>query len=78
MSNRKKSDKKKELRVKVVLNIPKDINDKFVEYSKKLGITKSSFIIMATNSFISQQEAVDVLPRLIKKIELNDQKNNDN
>lgn len=62
----KKEFKKSDNSVRVILNVPTEIDKKFRELSSKRGIPKSSMIIFAMSWYLDYQKSLEFMPEMLK------------
>lgn len=62
----KKEFKKSDNSVRVILNVPTEIDKKFRELSLKRGIPKSSMIIFAMSWYLDYQKSLEFMPEMLK------------
>ena len=63
-----KNEKENKNTVRVILNVPEDLNNTFVELSKKRGLTKSNMIIYAMSWFLDYNKSLDLMPKMIEAL----------
>lgn len=63
-----KNEKENINTVRVILNVPEDLNNTFVELSKKRGLTKSNMIIYAMSWFLDYNKSLDLMPKMIEAL----------
>lgn len=62
------SDVKKKNTVRVILNVPEDLNNTFTELAKKRGLLKSNMIIYAMSWYVDYNKSMDMMPKLINLV----------
>lgn len=63
-----KNEKENKNTVRVILNVPEDLNNTFIELSKKRGLTKSNMIIYAMSWFLDYNKSLDLMPKMIEAL----------
>lgn len=63
-----KNEKENKNTVRVILNVPENLNNTFVELSKKRGLTKSNMIIYAMSWFLDYNKSLDLMPKMIEAL----------
>lgn len=63
-----KNEKENKNTVRVILNVPEDLNNTFVELSEKRGLTKSNMIIYAMSWFLDYNKSLDLMPKMIEAL----------
>lgn len=76
MKNKEREEIKKANTVRVILNVPIEIDSKFKELGIKRGIPKSAMILYAMSWYLDYSSNVDILPRIVELIKSVDEKNN--
>lgn len=61
--------------VRVILNIPEELNDTFSVLASKRGLTKSNMIIYAMSWFLDYNNSMDLMPKLIDLVKLKSSNN---
>ena len=51
--------------VRVILNVPVELNDSFVDLARKRGLTKSNMIIYCMSWFLDYSKSIDLMPKMI-------------
>lgn len=69
----KNVEKEKKSTVRVILNVPEDLNNVFNELAKKRGLAKSNMIIYAMSWFLDYNKSMDMMPKLIDLMKLNNE-----
>lgn len=64
-----------ESKVKITLNLPKEIDTYVRQEAARRGIAKTHMIIFALSWYRDYNRTLDLMPKLIDKIDLNDLKN---
>ena len=72
-----KNEKEGKNTIRVILNVPEDLNNTFIELSKKRGLTKSNMIIYAMSWFLDYNRSMDMMPKLFDYIKFNPDEIND-
>lgn len=62
------SDVKKKNTVRVILNVPEDLNNIFIELANKRGLLKSNMIIYAMSWFVDYNKSMDMMPKLLNLV----------
>lgn len=62
------SDIKKKNTVRVILNVPEDLNNTFTELANKRGLLKSNMIIYAMSWYVDYNKSMDMMPKLINLV----------
>lgn len=57
--------------VRVILNIPEELNETFSQLALKRGLTKSNMIIYSMSWFLDYNKSLDIMPKLIDFIRFN-------
>lgn len=57
--------------VRVILNVPSELNEEFKNLALKRGITKSSMIIYSMSWFLDYSRSLDIIPKFIDVIKSN-------
>lgn len=78
MKNPENEKKMKENTVRVILNVPNELDEQFKDLAIKRGITKSSMIIYAMSWFLDYNRGLDNTVRFIDLISSNPQLLNTN
>lgn len=60
-----KNEKENKSTVRVILNVPEELNNTFAELAKKRGLTKSNMIIYSMSWFLDYNKSMDLMPKLI-------------
>ena len=60
-----KNEKESKSTVRVILNVPEELNNTFADLAKKRGLTKSNMIIYAMSWFLDYNKSMDLMPKLI-------------
>lgn len=50
--------------VRVILNVPEDLNNSFSDLAKTRGLSKSNMIIYAMSWFLDYNKSMDMMPRM--------------
>ena len=66
-----KNEKENKSTVRVILNVPEELNNTFAELAKKRGLTKSNMIIYSMSWFLDYNKSMDFKQRLRKSKSLN-------
>lgn len=74
MKNPEREKIKRDNTVRVILNVPKDIDEQFKELGIKRGIPKSSMILYAMSWYLDYSTSVDLMPKIIDLIRLSEKK----
>ena len=59
-------------KIRVVLNIPKELDDYVREEAKRRGIAKTHMIIFALSWYRDYNRSMDLMPQLIDKLDVKD------
>lgn len=51
--------------VRVILNVPDDLNETFVKLSEKRGLKKSQMMIFALSWFVDYNKSMDMMPKMV-------------
>lgn len=51
--------------VRVILNVPEELNNTFTELAKKRGLTKSNMIIYSMSWFLDYNNSMDLMPKML-------------
>lgn len=73
MKNSENEKKMKDNTIRVILNVPNELDEQFKDLAIKRGITKSSMIIYAMSWFLDYNRSLDIMPKLIDVIKANPQ-----
>ena len=65
MKNPEREKIKKENTNRVILNVPKEIDEKFQELSIKRGLAKSHMILFAMSWYLDYSNSLDLMPKMI-------------
>lgn len=65
MKNSENEKIKRNNTTRVILNVPKEIDERFQDLSKKRGIAKSSMILYAMSWYLDYSNTMDLMPKLI-------------
>lgn len=68
MRNPENEKKFKENTVRVILNVPNDLDLQFKELAIKRGIPKSSMIIYSMSWFLDYNKSLDLMPKMIEAL----------
>ena len=60
-----KNEKENKSTIRVILNVPEELNNTFAELAKKRGLTKSNMIIYSMSWFLDYNKSMDLMPKLI-------------
>ena len=60
-----KNGKESKNTVRVILNVPEELNNTFSDLAKKRGLTKSNMIIYSMSWFLDYNKSMDLMPKLI-------------
>ncbi|MBS5858496.1 MAG: hypothetical protein KIC60_08475 [Clostridium sp.] len=60
-----KNGKESKNTVRVILNVPEELNNTFADLAKKRGLTKSNMIIYSMSWFLDYNKSMDLMPKLI-------------
>lgn len=52
----------------VLVNIPIELDNRYLELSKKLGVSKTATILIAMNWYLDYRDTMNVLPDTIEAI----------
>lgn len=66
MRNPENEKKLKENTVRVILNVPNDLDLQFKELAVKRGIPKSSMIIYSMSWFLDYNKSLDLMPKMLE------------
>lgn len=61
-------------KVRVTLNIPKEVDDYVREEAERRGIAKTHMIIFALSWYRDYNRSMDLMPKLIDKLDMNIEK----
>ena len=84
MKNPEREKIKKENTNRVILNVPKEIDEKFQELAIKRGLAKSHMILFAMSWYLDYNNSLDLMPKMIDALknipnnEISNQTNEDN
>ena len=56
--------------VRVILNIPEELNEEISELAYKRGLTKSNMIIYSMSWFLDYSKSIDFMPKLLNLVKL--------
>lgn len=73
-----KSEEKNKNTVRVILNVPEELNKTFTELANRRGLTKSNMIIYAMSWFLDYSKSMDMMPKLIDLVKINNEDLNKN
>lgn len=69
MAKNKENDRlMKENSIRIILNVPNELADTFMELAAKRGITRSSMIIYAMSWFLDYNKSLDLMPKMIEAL----------
>ena len=51
--------------VRVILNLPENLDEKFSDLAHRRGITKSNMIIYSMSWFLDYNRSIELMPKLI-------------
>lgn len=77
MEDMKEEKVKKEDTCRVILNVPKSLDDKFRELALKRGMPKSNMIMFAMSWYLDYSKTLDLMPAMLeglKQLEKEDKK----
>ena len=60
-----KDEKEEKSTVRVILNVPEELNNTFIDLAKKRGLTKSNMIIYAMSWFLDYNNSMDLMPKML-------------
>jgi len=63
-----KNEKESKNTIRVILNVPEDLNNTFAELSAKRGLTKSNMIIYAMSWFLDYNKSMDLMPKMLEAL----------
>lgn len=58
-------------KVRITLNVPKEIDDYIREEAHRRGIAKTHMIVFALSWYRDYNRSMDLMPKLIDKLDLN-------
>lgn len=61
--------------VRVILNVPEELNNTFAFLASKRGLTKSNMIIYAMSWFLDYNKSMDLMPKLIDLVKFDSNNN---
>ena len=61
-------------KVRVTLNIPKEIDDYIRDEANRRGIAKTHMIVFALSWYRDYNRSMDLMPKLIDKLDINSEK----
>lgn len=67
-NNIEKADKSNTVRI--ILNVPQDLDEKFRDLAKKRGISKSSMVMFAMSWYLDYCNSIDLTPQLLEAFKL--------
>ena len=66
MRNPENEKKFKENTVRVILNVPNDLDEQIKDLAIKRGIPKSSMIIYSISWFLDYNKSLDMIPKMLE------------
>ena len=77
MRSKEREEVMKKNTTRVILNVPKEIDEVYKELSIKRGISKSSMILYAMSWFLDYNKSMDMMPKLINLVSKQDDNSSD-